>query len=63
MIPFILFYWFFSTLFCHGMTFGISETKVTAKDFLYAMLLGWLIFPLTLGTGFVQMHRKNDPDK
>jgi ABC-type glycerol-3-phosphate transport system permease component len=55
MISFLLFYWFFSTLFCLGISYEISKYKLTRKDFIVAIIFGWIMFPFTLGVTRVQI--------
>jgi hypothetical protein len=54
-MQFILFYWFFSTFFCFGMSWHISDYHMNQKDLLYSFLFGWILFPITLGATRVQL--------
>lgn len=58
MMTFILFYWFFSTLFCLGMSWQVSNFKGTKIDIIMAILFGWIMFPISLGIARVQLFEE-----
>lgn len=63
MMTFILFYWFFATLFCLGMSWQVSNFKGTKIDIIMALLFGWIMFPITLGIARVQLFEEKKEDE
>jgi hypothetical protein len=58
MISFLLFYWFFSSLFVFGCSYAIPNDELDKKwDIIGSILFGWILFPLMLGA-YVTFNKK-----